>query len=300
MMFRMRARDLSPAEEVVWQAFSTGNVVDFGSLGETRESARQVRSEVLAALISGSAQPDVATGTVRLRGAVLKGTIQLLAAQSKYALFLEACSIEGGVELKGLTTSTLSMRHCQISFIDLESTKINGQLDLTGTKLTSATPFALRADGLSITGNVDCTDLRAHGQVRFDRAAVEGDLVLNGAFISTEAGPALWGDRLTVTHNMYCGTGTERRPFRAVGGIRLIWGNIGAQLVLRGAQLDAARHAAVDGHGLNVTGDMICDNQFQSSGAIHLDLARVGGLLSFDGAELTNDGAVALFAAGLV
>ena len=289
----------SSAEERIGHAFALGSSVDFIADG-TSGLDGQIRGEALAALLSGSGKPDVAQGSIRIRGATVNGPIQLLGIRSPHAIFLQDCSIKDGLDLRNSTIGTLSLTHCRLSRIDLEASTIVGELDLTGTELTSTGPFALRGDGVSVTGSVNCTGLNTYSQIRFDRASVSGDLTLNGATIRAQEGPAVWADRLSVAHNIYCGPSAEGQPFSIEGGFRLIWATVGAQLVLRSARLTAPGRVSLDGHGLSVAGDMICDKQFHSTGEVHLDLAKIGGLLSFDDAELVNGRSIALFAAGLV
>ena len=98
------AGDLSEAEQLVWDAFPAGKLVDFGiGIAEVDDPAngegwgpdRQVRAEVLAALLSGAIElgPGQAgqvllerariTGKLHLPGAILRHQLRLPSVKSR-------------------------------------------------------------------------------------------------------------------------------------------------------------------------------------------------------------------------
>src|SRR6266487_6622061 len=184
--------------------------------------------------------------------------IDLDGIESKHALFLEACWIEEGISLINATARTVIMRNCRLGSMNLTDTRITGQLDLTGTQLITSDEPALQADGLSVTGSVSCADgFQAQGEVRLVGANIGGHLIFNGASLTGQDRPALNGDRLTVAQNKLCGQSPGGGAFRAVGGVRLMWANVGGQLALRGAKLTGGHRQALNAYGLTVKGDMI-------------------------------------------
>jgi hypothetical protein len=103
------AEDLSKSEQRVWDAFATGGLADFGignAAGDDPADGggwglhRQVRAEVVSALLRGAIVPEPGSaGRVWLRGARITGVIDLRDAEVKHALRLERCHVGGGVNL---------------------------------------------------------------------------------------------------------------------------------------------------------------------------------------------------------
>jgi hypothetical protein len=305
MLGMVVAGGLSAAERRVWDAFPAGRLVTFGTGnaedddpegGEGWGEDRQVRAEVLVALVSGAVEVDPGqVGAVYLRHARVIGKMDLPGAAFKHLLRLEECRIADGIDLSEATTRTLRLTDCYIGPIRLLDAKINGTFMLRGTHLDGKNEAALAADGLTVTADIFCDrGFRADGEVSLVSASVDGGVSFRAAHLDGKDGRALNAELLTVTREMFCHEG-----FQAAGEISLIGASIGGQLALRGAHLDGHEGAALNGEGLTVTRGMFCDLGFQAAGQISLRGASIGRQLSFSGAHLNGHEGPALDAVRL-
>ena len=195
---------------------------------------------------------------------------------------------------------TLALRDCRSGPVVLAQATIDGQLDLRGTRLITSGEPALQADGLTVIKDMLCGEaFHAEGGVRLVGANIGGNLDFNGALLEGKDGPALSADRLKVAQNMFCGKASSGEPFRATGEVRLMWAQIGGQLVFRGAQLTGSKNSAVNAHGITVTGDMLCDLELCADCDINLTFAKIGGGLNFSFAKLSSLNGPVLVAIGL-
>ena len=236
MLGMVAAEDLSDAERRVWDAFPTGQLVDFGTGnaedddpagGEGWGPDRQVRAEVLAALLCGAVEVEPGhVGEVYLHRARITGALRLPGATFKYRLRLNECYVPDGIDLADATTRTLDLSGCRVGAIRIERTEIDGVF-------------------------------------RLNRVRLEG----------TGGGPALTGQDLTVTGDMFC-----TRGFQVAGKVDLTSASIGGDLDLDGAHLDGKGRGALRGRGLTVTGSLYCRGGFQAVGMVYLSGAKVGKL----------------------
>ena len=236
MLGMVAAEDLSDAERRVWDAFPTGQLVDFGTGnaedddpagGEGWGPDRQVRAEVLAALLCGAVEVEPGhVGEVYLHRARITGALRLPGATFKYRLRLNECYVPDGIDLADATTRTLDLSGCRVGAIRIERTEIDGVF-------------------------------------RLNRVRLEG----------TGGGPALTGQDLTVTGDMFC-----TRGFQVAGKVDLTSASIGGDLDLDGAHLDGKGGGALRGRGLTVTGSLYCRGGFQAVGMVYLSGAKVGKL----------------------
>jgi hypothetical protein len=94
---------------------------------------------------------------------------------------------------------------------------------------------------------------------------------------------------------MSCG-----RSFHATSGINIFGAQIGGQLWLNDARLDAGdSDRALDAPQVCVNGGLYCNGRFSASGMINLFGAVIGSTLEFDGATLSDPAGKCLRASGL-
>ena len=305
MLAMVIAGDLSDAERRVWDAFPTGRPVVFGTGnakdddpagGEGWGPDRQVRAEVLAALLCGAVEVEPGqAGEIHLDRARVIGKLKSPGATFMHRLRLSECYIADGIDLSEATTRTLDLRGCQVGAIRLDRAKINGDFDLSGAHLDGKDGPALNADVLIVTGSMLCLDgFGADGGISLSGASIGGQLAFRGAHLDGKDELALNADRLTVTADMICGDG-----FQANGEIRLPHASIGGQLAFSGAHLDGKEGPALNAQGLTVTAGMLCLDGFGANGEISLSGASIGGQLAFRGAHLDGKDGPALNAQGL-
>ena len=172
-------------------------------------------------------------------------------------------------------------------------------------------PHGLRLRGARITGRLDlenlATDVRLElhdcllGEGLLARDARLAAVVLVGCQIEHPDGIPLDGARLTCSV-----LGLDRARVRGhsgVGAVDLHGANIGGNLVCDGASLRNDRGPALFADGLRVGQDMFLREGFTATGAgedgaVRLTGAHVGGSLLCDGAALRNDSGPALVAYG--
>jgi hypothetical protein len=256
--------------------FGTGDAEDDDPEGgEGWGEDRQVRAEVLVALVSGAfkVEPGQA-GAVYLQHARVIGKIDLPGGAFRHPLWFEECRIADGIDLSEATTRTLVLTDCYVGPSRLVRAKINGMFALRGAHLDGKDGPALNASGLTVATDMICDGgLQAEGTVSLTDASIGGGLSLRDAHLNGEGGAALDAARLTVAKDMLCDEG-----FQAEGEINLFGARIGGALSFSGARLDGKGGAALDALGLIVAGDMLFDGGFQAEGAIDLRRARIGGL----------------------
>jgi lactam utilization protein B len=305
MLAMVIAGDLSDAERRVWDAFPTGRPVVFGTGnaedddpagGEGWGPDRQVRAEVLAALLCGAAEVEPGqAGEIHLDRARIIGKLRSPGATFKHRLRLERCYVGDGIDLSEATTRTLGLRGCHVGAMRLGYARINGAFALGGAHLDGKDGPALNAQGLTVTAGMFCDrGFQAAGEIRLLGASIGGQLVFSGAHLDGKDGRALLADGLTVTAAVFCD-----REFQADGEISLSRASIGGQFSLRGAHLDGKDRRALTADGLTVTAEMFCDEGFQADGEISLPGASIGGQFSLRGAHLDGKDGPALTADGL-
>jgi len=166
MLGMVVAGDLSDAERRVWDAFPTGSLVEFGTgkaeddnpgAGEGWGLDRQVRAEVLAALLCGAVEVEPGQiGEIHLGRARVTGELNLAGATIKHRLRLPGCYIADGIDLSEATARTLDLRGCHVGAIGLSGAKIDGAFFLSGAHLDGKGGAALIANGLNVTANMVC------------------------------------------------------------------------------------------------------------------------------------------------
>jgi len=231
MLGMIIAGDLSDAERRVWDAFPTGSLVDFSTgnseddhpvRGEGWGLDRQVRAEVLAALLWSTVDMAPGRAAVNLRGARVTGQIDLAGTEIRYRMALTRCHIGDGILLSDARARTLLLYACRIGQVGLMGAIIEGDLSFNGTLLKGTNGLALNADRLTVTRSMSCDGgFVADGAIRLVGARVGGQLSFKGARLDGKGGLALAADGLTASQGMLCDEG-----FRANGGIRLVRADI--------------------------------------------------------------------------
>lgn len=296
------AGDLSEAEKRVWEAFTTGRSVEFGTKadnpakGASWDAERQVRADVLVALLSGAARLKLGTvGTVDLQGAYIVGKISASGGVLDHRLRLARCYIPDGLELSDSRTRSLRLRSCHTGPIRLKGAKIEGVFDISGTYVAGRHGPALNADGLIVSQDMFCENkFCAKGEVRLLGASIGGRVRFRDADLNGRGYPALNADGLCVTQDLFCDG-----KFRSKGEILLIGATIGGQLGFAGAQLNGEGGYALNADLISVAQGALFPEKFRSHGPINLSNANIKGVLSFTDAHLDGRGGPALEAEGI-
>jgi hypothetical protein len=312
----MRVEDLSPAERALWDAFPRGESVDLTTgrrgqdepaMSDTWGAERQVRAEVIVALLLGAREAESGqVAAVRLTGARITGTLNLGHAEVTVPLALTGCAFDEQPHLYWARMQSVHLLRCRLPGIVasgmrvdghlwlegsrvaggvwLDNAHIAGILNLSGVQLANPDGEALLADRLTVDANVYCDrGFAADGEVRLPGARVGGQLILRGARLGNHKGDALYASRLTVAANMFCDEG-----FTAQGAVRLRGARVGGYLSLQGATLIHPGRIALNAGDLAVETDVYCTEGFQAHGEVNFGGARIGGQLSLSGGRLHN------------
>jgi hypothetical protein len=244
-------------------------------------------------------------GVVQLRGAHITGQLVLTGAEltneAGPALAGDRIQVDDGLFLD---EGFRAIGHSEDGAVRLRGAHIAGQLSLAGAELTNEAGPALAGDALQVDGDLFLDKgFRAtgHGQdgaVRLLGAHITGQLVLRGAELTNEAGPALHGDRLEVDDGLFLDEGFRATGHGQDGAVRLPGAHITGQLVLRDAELTNEAGPALHGDRLQVDGDLTL-RRFRATGhgeasVVRLLSAHITGQLSLAGTELTNKAGPAL------
>jgi hypothetical protein len=255
----------------------------------------------------------IAAGQVRLDGARINGNLELDDAEltrppmipgregeQEAVLHADGLLVEGSMFCRNGFTAEGEVR--------LPGARIGRQLDFQAAALINPRGWALTADDITTGGSMFCGEglepstrpFTAEGEVAMPGAHVGGQLSLKGARLRNprrqddQQGRAFSADDITVGKSMYC------KGCTAEGEVRLPGARIGRQLDLTDAELNNPDGWALNAAGLNVNGDMTCQERFRARGGIRLIGAHIGGTLNFSGARLSNRPQGALLADRLI
>lgn len=201
---------------------------------------------------------------LRLRGAVVTGTLRLAGVHVRMPVELLSCRFECPPDLRMARFGGLALTGCQVPGL------LAGNLDVAADLLLD--------DGFTAQGRVDLTD-----------AHIGGSLRLSGSRLQGTGGRALVADRVVVDGTWYA------RRMRADGEVRLPGARVTGNVDLVGAVLTSPTGDTLDVTGIEVGGSLLAhrhvaepDLVFTSTGRVLLAGARIGGNLVLSGARITS------------
>ena len=162
---------LPPAEQKLRDGVESGAYVAVGHGAlplENKKPAPKDNNRVRAAFIrylalGGCEDCRPHEKGVQLRGALIEGQLDLEACRLEQPLTFDACWFSERIVLRDAETRTLTFDNCRLNSDNREKIALAGQ--------------RLRVRGALQFRNLT----RAHGQVALERAAIDGDLICNGA-----------------------------------------------------------------------------------------------------------------------
>ena len=171
--------------------------------------------------------------------------------------------------------------------ICLTGAKIDGQLNFNNATLTSDDGPALSADLLSVGSDMSLDNsfvakgTSKRGVVRLTGAKIDGQLNLNNATLTSDDGPALSADRLSVGSSVFLDGNFNATGNGDKGTIRLLGAKIEGQLSLNNATLINHAGPALIANRIFVASDMFLDGTFKATGnsnegTIRLQHAAIG------------------------
>jgi hypothetical protein len=221
---------------------------------------------------------------VRLKWARITGVLDLSHARTHVLLRLNHCVLD---------------EPCDLSHSHLP------HLDLDGCRLTQLHGAGLRVDGhFYLRGGFRATGSSEWGTVRLPGAHIGGVLSMAGADLTNDTGPALYADSLQVDQDLLLDGGFRATGSGERGSVRLPGAHIGSQLNMNGANLTNDTGPALYADSLQVDQALFLTDGFRATGSgalgtVRLHGAHIGGVLSMNGANLTNDTGPALYADSL-
>ncbi len=151
-----------------------------------------------------------ATGAIYLPGANIGGSLgmrrAILASDSGSALLADRLSVARGLHLDEGFTATGSGLD---GTVRLPGGHIDGQLSFRGASLANASGPALFADRLTVDGGVlldegfTATGRGIDGTMRLPGAHVTGPVIMRGAILTNDSGPALHADEMVIDGSLY-------------------------------------------------------------------------------------------------
>ena len=257
--------ELSASERRLWRAFPRGELV---GLGSARGSARNIRAEVIGALLLGAVPPEPGCiAAVRLDGARITGAVRLAHSQIPGPIRLRHCEFDSPVDLSG----------ARVRDIDLDGARLAG--------LTAALA--------EIGGNLSMIAGRCSGQILLTGAHITGALQLQRSLLDNPGRVAVLANRLVIDDDLLAQEAVVN------GEIRLAGAHIGGMMGLHGAVVRGGGRRAVNAFSLSVGASVFAGRGFSAEGEVVLSDARIGGNLDFRNAVLSNPGGDALTAHGV-
>ncbi|MGW4746622.1 oxidoreductase [Streptomyces sp. NPDC004290] len=245
-------------------AYLAGRAVDFRAGGPLDESVRgdgwgeerSVRAEVVCALLLGDGPgPSARVPALRVAGARVTGVLDLDGADVRHGISFEGCWFEQPVRISGSAIRTLDFTASRVPGLDLAMTRADGKV-------------LLRQAVVDGTLNVQ-------------RAHIVGELILNGAAVSTsdEESWAVLAGGLVMEGGLFC-TGAV-----IDGGLRMPGAQLAGGLHMRRARLRNAEGTALLADHVVASGVWLSDG-FSADGMVSLRGAQIADLLTLDGATL--------------
>jgi hypothetical protein len=273
----MLAEDLTDSERLLWDEFPRGGLVDLRNgdpdrdnpaTGARWEAARTIRADVIRTLLLGGRGLEEGTvPAVRLTGARITGSLDLVHVDFSWPVYLEGCWFERIPDL----------RWAAARYVDLSRSDLPGIL----------------ADNVHVDGDLIISSCHVKGTVALYHSFISGDLILSGSHVGNSHGRALNLAGATITGKV------SADDFTANGIIRLVAAQISGELDLSNAQLSNPGRIAFEGSRLTVDGPVFCRERFTCHGEMRLRRARISGFLDIANAHLSNPGGHALFAHGI-
>ncbi|MCJ1679558.1 membrane-associated oxidoreductase [Streptomyces sp. APSN-46.1] len=276
----MEITDLTPAERRVWDAFPSGEGVDFrqhpdeeATEGHTWGPERTVRADVLAVLLLSGVPAGGQVPELNVRGARITGKLNLRYADIEHSIRLRACWFERKPVLYGARLRAVSLSDSALPGLTASSISVDIQLKLSCCRIT--------------------------GPVRLAGARIAGGLFLQKAVIGMP-GPAEEGQEAALQFN-HADIGTDVIAFGLTvhGQTRINGAVVGGQINLDDARLLAPGVTALHAEILTVGTDLRA-MRLEARGRVNLTGSRIPGQLNLAYARFHNPDGVALRASSCV
>ena len=234
--------ELTSAERLVVDAFSSGKVVDMPLI----QDERIVRAAVISRLLAGAIPAEGSLPALRIIGAHFTGRLELDGAAISVPIELEQCSFEEPISLADVRAVTIRLPGCQL--------------------------LGLHAPGLETRGDLEVTDgFICNGQINLLGARIGGALRLGDALLHNPGGRALILSRAVISSAILAS------GLVVDGQMRMISTRVGGLLSIRGGRLSNPGQIALHGERMDVGESVLLTKDFRCRGRIVLQNARIAG-----------------------
>lgn len=252
-----------PAEDQLKAAFTAGRELALAGCAD-----RTVRAEVLAELLRTTASNESRSPDLRMRGAVVRGRLDLDGAEVTSRVFLHDCDVPEGVSFVEAKAPALSFDGSSINELHLRSATISHRLSLRRAQLAASEQYALLADAVSVGESVRLDNASCRGLLSFISADIRAQLILTDAHLraSRPDGPAInaWGASIGAD---IIADGTV-----AEGELLFSYATAGGRMTFNGASLTCPTGTALCADGATIHRDVLLGRGFHATG----DVAMIG------------------------
>lgn len=288
---------LRPAEKTLLDACWQGEVAHIAdSCPEAEHENNTVRAAFLRFLaLGGDGQAPVHERGVRLQGAWITGTLDLISASVPSDLGMVHCQFSETPFFTGTNIAgTLNFTGSQLPGFIGQGMTVNGNLICNNaTFYDKGGLFALMADSAVIKGAVFLTKVCATGEVRLLDVQINGGLTCIGATFDGKGRHALSADRAIIKGIVFLTNA------RTTGEVRLLGTQIDGDLVCNEATFDGKEGYALSADGAVIKSDIFL-KEANATGTVRLLGAQIGGSLECSDAIFNGKGGDALLADGAV
>ncbi len=252
-------------------------------------------------------------GVINLHGSHIFGQLDLFRAlvvsTTGPAVVADGMKVEGDAIL----TSQLITKddESQRGTLRVPGAHITGRLTMSNSNLANGSGPALIGDGMTVDGDAfldgtfSATGSFERGTIRMLNSKIRGLLVMSGATLQNDIGPAFHADGIVVGGSAYLDDGFEATGQGEQGSVRLVDARIEKQLIMSGATLLNTLGPALVADTIFVGGRLSLDEKFTATGqggegAVRVPGARIGAQLVLSQARLTCNGGPALMAESAV
>lgn len=254
----IKRADLSDLERRLVKCALAGTVLDLTDDGPDDPEAmsrwgpeREVRADVIRDLLLGRLTDGVLDPRgVWLVGAVVTDCIDLDNCDVKVSFRLEFCRLDRGITACQSRLHSVDLRNCAVEggtvisgAVHLAGARIAGPLVMVGSTLKNRNGPALRADlaeisaGVMLNEGFSATGIGYAGAVRLAEARIEGQLVMSGANLTNDRGPALSAHGASIKGDLYLDDGFTATGWSDNRTVRLSNARIEGRLYIDAAAL---------------------------------------------------------------
>lgn len=172
----------SPAETRFLEELSTSErtIIGDGELPETDASETEIRAELLRAALIGKQGLALPEKGLRLRGATIKGVLDLQGCDVGFDITLTQCVIKGPINLINARLRGVHFTGCDLSSLSADNAIFAGSVYLRGETIV-------------------------RGEIAMAGARIDGDLQICGAEIYSDESDAIFAPSLRVDGSVFLG-----------------------------------------------------------------------------------------------